>query len=90
MGKVSKEKELLNISSKMDNNIPNSNYNFDYNSVSCSSKQQPAKISVVCDWSRNVTNRDGVSRVSVATKRKGGDLIQTKTKKLPLSLSVDA
>ena len=52
-------------------------------------EQQPAKISVVCDWSRNVTNRDGVSRVPVATKRKGGDLIQTKTKKLRLSLSVD-
>ena len=52
-------------------------------------EQQPAKISVVCDWSRNVTNRDGVSRVSEATKRKGGDLMQTKTKKLRLSHSVD-
>ena len=72
MGKVSKEKELLNISSKMDNNIPNSNYNFDYNSVSCSSKQQPAKISVVCDWSRKVTNSE---RVSGATKRKGEEMM---------------
>ena len=65
-------------------NIPNSDYN--YNSFSFSNKQQPAKISVVCDWSRKVTNSD---RVSGATKRKGEEMKNTKTKKLRLSHIVD-
>ena len=83
MVKVSKEIERFNIFNEMDN-IPNSNCN--YNSFSFSNKQQPAKISVVCDWSRKVTNSD---RVSGATKRKGEEMMNTKTKKLRLSHIVD-
>ena len=48
-------------------------------------EQQPAKISAVCDWSRKMTNSDKVSKVSGAKKRKGEELMQTKTKKLRLS-----
>ena len=48
-------------------------------------EQQPAKISAACNWSRKMTNSDKVSKVMGATKRKGEELMQTKTKKLRLS-----